>query len=232
MSSLSLQAQEQEVLRWGGVAGMLGSVVFIIVFVIVGVFVAASATSQELALINFPDLFVARIFENGLYLLVLILWSVHFAALFYALRDAHLAPALFGSLLGILGLVVMAAGTLPHVATVPVSAFYEAASADPAQQEMLIMMWRAVYGMFEALLIAGFVMVPFGLLGIGMAMRQSPAFSRGLSWASIAFGVLGLVAACVSLVMPHSPIAVISVFGMIIFHFLAGRRIFTLSRAT
>src|SRR3712207_7030169 len=46
--------------------------------------------------------------EDGLYLVVLMLWVAHFLALYRALRRTNLAPALFGSVLGIVGLGVLA----------------------------------------------------------------------------------------------------------------------------
>ena len=66
---------------------------------------------------EFPDIRAARTVEDSLYLVVLILWVAHFLALYRALRETRLAPALFGSVLGIVGLGVLAAGALPHVAT-------------------------------------------------------------------------------------------------------------------
>ncbi|ADI14547.1 hypothetical protein [Truepera radiovictrix] len=49
MSDLQPIVQENRVLRWGGLAGVLGSVLFIVVFVIVGVFVETEpvAPSRE-----------------------------------------------------------------------------------------------------------------------------------------------------------------------------------------
>ncbi len=93
--------QERAVLRWGGLAGMAGSLVLVIVFVIVAVFVG-SDTNEPM---GFSGIRVARTFEDGLYLAVMILWIPLLLALYRALRQERLAPALFGSVLGIVGLV-------------------------------------------------------------------------------------------------------------------------------
>ena len=117
--------QERSVLKWGGLGGMVGSIVLVIVFVIVGVFVGSDPNEP----MDFPGVRVARTFEDGLYLVVMILWIPLFLALYRALRHERLAPALFGSALGIVGLVVLAAGALPHITTLAVSDLMHAPGA-------------------------------------------------------------------------------------------------------
>jgi hypothetical protein len=111
--------EEQSVLRWGGLSGILGGLIFILVFVIVIVFVGPDPAEPEGEVMRFPDIRAARTVEDSLYLVVLILWVLHFLALYRALRRTSLAPALFGSVLGIVGLGMLAAGALPHVASAP-----------------------------------------------------------------------------------------------------------------
>src|SRR6476659_3054789 len=108
MIDLQKMAQEKSVLQWGGLAGVLGGISFILVFVIVGVF----AGMGPVDVMRFPDISTALIVGDSLYLLVLILWVIHFLALYRALPAASLAPALFGSVLGILGLLELAADSL------------------------------------------------------------------------------------------------------------------------
>ena len=113
--------EEKSVLRWGGLAGILGGIIFILVFAVVIVLVGPDPSETRGEVMRFPDIRAARTIEDSLYLIVLILWVAHFLALYRALREASLAPALFGSVLGILGLGVLAAGALPHIATAPIS---------------------------------------------------------------------------------------------------------------
>ncbi len=120
---------ERGVLRWGGLTGILGGILMILVFVFVGVIVGLDPAGLDGPVERFPDVRAARTVENSLYLLVLIMWVPFFLALYRALREASLAPALFGSVLSILGLVVLAAGALPHVVTSRISDLYHGAGA-------------------------------------------------------------------------------------------------------
>jgi hypothetical protein len=220
---------EKSVLRWGGLAGILGGLIFILVFVIVGVFVGPDPAGAAGPVIRFPDIRAARTLENGLYSLVLVLWVTHFLALYRALRVTSLGPALFGSVLGVVGLAVLAAGALPHVATARISDLYHASGATSEAKATLVLLWQATQGIFDALLVAGLVFVPFGLVALGVAMLPAPAFGKGYAAASAVLGVVGVVAALVLLVDPLSPIAVASFFALIVFHLVLGWKVYRLS---
>ena len=220
---------ENRVLRWGGLAGVLGGLFFILVFVIVGVFVGEAATDPGVALTRFPDIRTARTIENSLYLVVLILWVGHYLALYRAVRTSE-APALFGSVLGIVGLTLLAAGALPHVATVPLSDLYHAPGATPGDQATLVLIWRAAQGIFDALLFAGLALLSIGLIALGVAMNGTPAFGKRLGVFSVGLGVIGVVAVAFTLVDPRSPIAALGVFALIAFHLVLGRKTYALSR--
>jgi Domain of unknown function (DUF4386) len=222
---------ERSVLRWGGLAGVLGGLLFIVVFVIVGAFVGLDPAEPEDAVMRFPDIRAARIVENGLYLVVLTLWVAHFLALYRALRGTSPAPALFGSVLGILGLAVLAAGALPHIATTPISDLYHASGATPQDQATLVLMWQATEGIFDALFVAGLLPLPVGLIALGVAMLGAPAFGKGFGRVSVALGVVGLVAACALLFDSLSPLAPVGVFALIAFHLVLGWKVYSLSRA-
>lgn len=230
MNGLQSMGQEKSVLQWGGLAGILGAILFIFVFVFVGAVVGADPVESEGPIMRFPDIRAARTVENSLYLLVLILWVTHFIALYRALRGTSLAPALFGSVVAILGLVVLAAGALPHVAVVPISDLYHAPGATPADQATLVLLWRAIQGVLNELLVVGLVLLPIGLIPLGVAMLGAPAFGRGLGATSVGLGVIGLVAAAVVLIDPASFIAVVGFFSLILFHLVLGWKVYRLSR--
>lgn len=232
MNDFQQTAQEQSVLRWGGLAGILGSIIFLLVFVIVGVFVGEDPAELAGWVERFPTIRAARTVENGGYLLVLILWASHYLALYVALRQTNLAPALFGSGLSMMGLVVLAAGALPHVATVPLSDIYHGPGATPADQAALALIWQATWGIFDALLLAGLVIVAVGLTALGVAILRNPAFGKVLGWFSVTLGLLGIVAGGVLLVDPGSLIAVVSVLSLIMFHFVLGWKVYSLSRVS
>jgi hypothetical protein len=224
---------EKSVLRWGGLAGILGGIIFILIFVVVVVFVGTDLSPQAEELITrFPDIRAARTIENSLYLLVLVLWVAHFLALFRVLRERSSAPALFGSVVGIVGLAVLAAGALPHVAQVPISDLYHAAGATTRDQTTLVLVWQATQGMFDALLIAGLTVLPLALLALGVAMLGTPAFGRWMGAASIGLGAIGLVAAVVLLIDPLSSIASAGIFALIVFHLVMGWRVYSLSKVS
>lgn len=181
---------------------------------------------------RFPEIRTGRIFENGLYLLVLILWIPHSLALYYALRVKHLAPALFGTALSISGLVVMATGALTHIAVDPLSEIYHTAGATPESQATIALIWQATWGMIDAILIAGLLMIPPGFICFGIAMLANPDFGKGIAWMGIALGVIGLIAACGALVAPDAPYAALTVFSLIIFNFVLGWKLFNQGNVT
>jgi hypothetical protein len=223
--------EEKSVLRWGGLAGILGGIIFILVFVIVIAFVGADPAEPEGEVMRFPDIRAARTVEDSLYLVVLILWIAHFLALYRALKGTSLAPALFGSVLGIVGLSVLAVGALPHVATAPISDLYHAPGATPEDQATLVLMWQATEGMFDALFGVGLLLVPIGLIALGVAMLGAPAFGKSFGGMSVVVGAVGVVAASVLLVDPLSPSAFVGVLALIVFHLVLGWKVYSLSRA-
>ena len=212
-------------LRSGGLAGVVGGVLFLVVFAIVIRFVgteALAATDGERWVQRFPDIRVARTVENTLYLVALMLWMAHFVALYRALRATGLA--LLGTVLGIAGLVVLAAGALPHVATGPISDLYHAPGATPEEQATLALMWEATQGIFDALLLVGLVLLPTALICLGVAMFAAPAYGKGLGGLTVALGSVGLAAAAIAVVDPPSPTAAVGVFALIAFHLAVGWR--------
>lgn len=222
--------QEHQVLRWGGLAGVVGSILMIAVFLIVGVFVGDAAADPVQALIRFPDIRVARTVENGLYLVVLALWAIHLLVLYRATRTS-LAPALVGTALGMVGLTVLVAGALPHVATLPISVLYHGPGATPGDQATLLLIWRAAQGIFDAMLYAGLVLLPMGLIASGMAMVGTPALGKRVGRLTVGLGVIGLVSAMVALIDPTSPVVALGMFALIVFHLATGWKMYGLASA-
>lgn len=234
MNDLQKMEQEKSVLRWGGLAGMLGGILFILVWIIVGVGPVGMEEPADLAewVTRFPDIQAARVVENVIYLVGLILEVLLFLALYRALRKTSLAPALFGSVLGILGLVAMVVSATPHVAHAPLSDLYHAPGATPEDQATIALLWQATWGIFDAMLYVGFFVVPPGIIALGVAMLGAPAFGKGLGRMSVVLGVLGLVAAVLQMVDPSSMIGAGSYFACLIFYFVLGYKVYSLSRAS
>lgn len=222
--------EEKSILRWGGLAGILGSLVLIVVFGIVIMLVGEDPAEPAGFLLRFPSVRAARTVENALYMLALALWVPHYLALHRALRKSSPAAALFGSVLAILGLTILMAGAIPHVVTSRLSDLYHASGATPADQATLALMWQAEIGTIEMLLIEGLFLIPIALTTLGCGMLTAPNFGKGYGIMSVVIGVAGIIAAVVLMADPRSLIAVVGVLGMIVFHLVLGLKIFALSR--
>ena len=232
MNDLQKMEQEKSVLRWGGLSGMLGVSLFILVMVVVGVFIPPDPADLEGWVTRFPDIRAVRIVENGIYLAALLFEVPLFLALYRALRKTSLAPALFGSVLGIVGLVAMVVSTTPHVAHAPLSDLYHAPGATPADQATLALLWQALWGINDSMLYVGFFVVPVGLILLGVAMRGAPAFGKGLGGVIVVLGGIGLVAAALQIVDPASMIGMGSYFAILISYLVLGWKVYNLSKAS
>ena len=226
---------EKGVLRWGGLAGILGGIFFILGVVILAS-VGPPPADPEGLVMRFPDVRAALTVGNSLYLVGVILSVPLFLALYTALRGTSLAAALFGSVLGILGLVVRAAESLTHVAFAPISDLYHAPGATPEDQATLVLLWQATQGIFNALTAVGTLLVPIGLIVLGVAMLGVPAFGKGFGGVSVVLGVVGVVGMSFFVVDPFSSIGLVGTFlgafvALVIFLLLLGRKVYNLSRA-
>lgn len=224
--------QADSTLRWGGLAGIGGSLLMLVTFGVVAAFVGMDITPEQ-SLTRFPDIRAARTVENSLYLGVLLLWVLHFLALYRGLRRTSPTPALFGTALSILGLVVLVAGALPHLATASISDLYHAAGATPQDQATLVLVWHGIYAMFvDALLFTGLAIVPLGLIPLGAAMLRDPGYGKAAGRTTIALGAAGLAAATVVLVGGPDIGAAVGVFALIGFHLAVGWRTHRLAGTT
>jgi hypothetical protein len=214
--------EDSGVARWGGLAGIGGSVLFVVVFAIVAVFAGPDPAGPTGPIARFPEIRVARTVENGLYLAVVVLWVPLALALFNILRRTRPASALFGSALSIVGLAVLAAGAIPHVVASGLSDRYHADGVTRDEQATLVLLWQANQAMFDALMLVGLLVLPVGVILLGFAMRLDPAFGKVAGNLSIALGAVALAAATVMLVDPRSAAAALAVFALIGFHLMAG----------
>jgi len=222
--------QEKSVLRWGGLAGILGSILLILVMVVVGLIVPPEPLILSDWVIRFPDIKGARVIENIMYLIALLLEIPLFLALYYALRKTSLAPALFGSVLGIIGLFSMIVSATPHVAHAPISDLYHGSGIPPGDLAVLAPMWQATWGIFNAMLYVGFFVLPIGLGLLGVAMFGTPSFGKGFGRVGVVLGGLGLVSAIFQMIDPASFYGVGSYFACLIFYSILGWKVFNLSK--
>ena len=231
MDNSQVIEQEKSVVRWGGLAGILGGILLILSMVVVVFFVPAEPPTFSELVARFPDVRIIRVMENILYLLGLVLGIPLILALFLSLRKTSLAPALFGSALSIVGLTGMIVSATPHVAHSPLSEIYHAPGTTLEVQETLGLIWQATWGVADAPLYVGFFVGMIGFTLLGVAMFASPVFGKGLRWVSVVIGVAGLTAALLQLITPASDIGAVSFFAYIIFYFVLGGKIYSLSKA-
>ena len=232
MNNPQIIEQEKSVLRWGGLAGILGSIILVLVMVFVAVAIGSGPDDLNDVVARFPDIHMLRVIENGVYLVGLLLEILLFLALFYALRKDSLAPALFGSALGIVGLISMAISATPHVAHHPLSEIFQAAGTTAEAQEAITIMWQGTWGVFNAPLYVGFFVVPLGIILLGMAMFGASDFGKGLGWMSVVIGVLAFVAAISQMIDPAGDIGALSYIAPIIFYFVLGIKTYRLSKTS
>jgi hypothetical protein len=223
--------EEARFLRWGGMAGIAGSALFLAVFVFVGAVVGPDPTAPEGPIGRFPEIRAARTLENTMYLAVLVLWTAHVLALHRVLKRTSPGPAIFGAAVSVMGLVLLAAGALPHAATVSLAALYHAPGVSAQDQAGLILAWQTTQAIFNALLVTGLVLLPIGVIGLGSAMRLSPGFGRTYGWTAVALGVVGAVVAVALLIDPQSFIAVVGFLALMVFHAFIGWRVVRLARS-
>jgi hypothetical protein len=232
MNDIQKMDQEKSVLRWGGLAGMMGVFLFILVIVVVGIFVPPDPAELSGWVTRFPDIQATRVVENGIYLIALILEIPLFLTLYRALQKTSLTSALFGSALGILGLVAMVVSTTPHVAHAPLSDLYHAPGATPETQATLALLWQATWGIFNAMLYVGFFVVPIGLIILGTGMFGAPTFGKGIGSVIVVLGAIGFVAAVFQMADPVSIIGAVSYFTCLISYLIIGRKLYSLSKTS
>lgn len=229
MNGSQMMKQEKDVLRWGGLSGMLGSVLLIAAMAIVATMLPPDPATWEEWVTRFADIKTVRILENTVYLMGVIFWVPAFLALYYALRRTNLAFALFGSVLGILGLAILMVGALPHIGVMPLADIYYAPETTVADKATLGLLWQGSQAIHESSLAVGILVVPIAMVFLSVAMFGSPTFGKVFAWISMLLGIAGIVGA-VGNIITLSAIGAIPVFAIIIFNFVMGWKLFSLSR--
>jgi hypothetical protein len=162
------------VLRWAGLAALIGSVLFLVVFVAVGVLIGAEPTELDRVVTQFPDIRVARTVEDGLYLVVLMLWVAFVLALRRALQVASPAAALI-------------AGALPHIMYLRLFELSEASGVTAADRATIELTWQTVLGLVDMLLFTGLFVATAGIVALGGACCARPRSAgpgAGRAWRS------------------------------------------------
>ena len=231
--------EDKRVLQLGGLGSLLAGVLLILTNVVLAVILPQTA-DPEVLIMRFPDVRAVSTAVLGLNLVALILEVALFLALYRALRRTSLASALYGSVLGVLGLVVLAlAVTSALVAFVPLSDLYHAPGATPEEQATVVLMFQAAQGIVFTFFGVGWLLVPIGIMALGVAMLGATAFGKAFGGVSVVLGVAGVaglawavVGIGVGSVSLGAPVTiVVPVIANLIFLFLLGGKVYSLSRA-
>ena len=221
---------EKRVLRWGGLAGILAFIVWIVEMPLYG----SVDPFTPGGLMRFTDVRATLGMSTILMMTIAFLSVALVLALYRALRVSNLAFALFGGVLGIIGYIVIALGDAStFFAFAPISDLNQAPAATPETQATVVLLWQATQGITHTFFFVGSLFMTTCFIVLGVAMLRAPAFGRRFGVVSIVLGVVGGVGVVASLFVTGETgmqIMGIAVFANIIFLPLFGWKVYSLSR--
>jgi hypothetical protein len=230
----------KSVLRWGGLAGMIGGIVSILSAILGLAFWPPPPVGPcgppcfiDVSVANFPAVKTATNLGYAAYLSALILFIFLFLALYQALRKGSFVPALFGSGMGMSGLVLMTAGCIPTVAFAHISDLYHAPGATPQDQATLVLVSHGVQAVFNETDTVGGIFLAIAFILLGTAMVRNITFGKRFGGVTIALGLLGLIGIALISIgqdMPGTDYAF--VIFVTILPLLLGRKLYSLSRSS
>lgn len=187
---------EKSVLRWGGLAGVLAVIVFIVGMPL---YVFSDPFTLE-GLMAFPNARVALALSVSLSMVTAFLSMTFILILHQVLRKTNKSLALIGSVLGVIGYVVTALGDAATiVAFVPLSELYHAPTATPVTQTTVVLLWQTTMGITSTFFFVGGLFMMIGFIAFGKVMLEATAFGKRFGWISIVLGMIGLVGVVSSL---------------------------------
>ena len=222
-------SKEKSFLRWGGLAGILAGIFFILTIVTLVEFGPSTTATPAQLVMRFPDVRTALAVGNGFYFLVSVSLAGLALGLYKALRGPSPGPALFGTVLFVLGLGVTFIEDITQVAFDPISNLYHAPGATAADQATLTLIWQATQGMFNEFDVAATLLLSTGLIVLGVAMIRAPAFGKVFSGLSVAFGAAQIVGISSSSTnsVAYAPFALLA---FLVFPVLFGWKLYSLSK--
>lgn len=230
--SLSI-SQERKLLRWAGLAGILGGIVFLFVPIVQFGFVPPAPSDPTAVVARFPSISATLTVGNNINLASAILVLALLLGVYRALRRTSLAPTIVGTVLSIIGLGVLFTETQTQVAFAPISDLYHAPGATATQQAAATVAWQATQGMFFELDVAAGLLLSLGFIVLGVAMAQATGFGKRLGELSIVLGTLSLLGvALIPVLGEASVVAVLAVPVYVVLPILWGRRLYFLSRVS
>ena len=222
--------REKSFLRWSGLAGMIAGVFFILTIVTLVEFGPSTTATPAQLVMNFPNVRTGLAVGNSFYFLVSVSLVGLALGLYRALRGTSPGPAVFGTVLYVLGLGVTFVEDTTQFAFDPISNLYHAPGATPADQATLALIWQATQGMFNEYDVAATILLSTGLIILGLAMFRTPTFGRVFGGLSIVIGAAQIVA--INIVSTNSAgYAPFALLAFLIFPVLFGWKLYSLSKA-
>jgi hypothetical protein len=223
---------EKSVLRWGGLAGILAFIVWIVEMPLYGF--VDPFTSE--GLMRFTDVRAALGVSTILMMTIALLSVALVLALYRALRGINMTFSLFGGVLGIIGYIATALGDAStFFAFAPISELNQAPVVTPETQATIVLLWQATQGITHTFFFVGSLFKVMCFIVLGVAMLRAPTFGRRFGWLSITLGVIGLLGVAASLFVTGDTgvqLMGASAFADIIFLLIFGWKVYLLSRAT
>src|SRR5438105_2460636 len=220
--------EDTGVLRWGGLAGLAGVLLSILSIAIAAGFVPTQPGGLDVSIRSFPDARVAFTLGEPVLLAAYALFVLLFLGLNRALRRANPAPALFGTALGVLGLVLLLAGGIPAVAFGHLSDVYHG-TASSGDRATLVLVSHGVQAIFNETDTSGGILLTAGFVLLGQAMRRDPAFGHRLAWTSIALGIAAIVGISVISIGRDNPNDYAFVILVVVLPLVLGWKLYRLS---
>ncbi|MBT8207950.1 MAG: hypothetical protein KJO18_06730 [Acidimicrobiia bacterium] len=227
-ASQSDRHNDAQLTRWGGVAGVAGAGLLISSALVVGVLGLPDASDVE-TLTDFANIETGRIVEHFLYLGALMGFALHLFVLGRLLWNSHPAAALFGTVVAGFGFLTMAASSLLHVSTSPLAELYTDPGATPEDLQAIESAWFGAQSVFDTMLLTGVLLVPIGIVFLGIAMQRTPLFGTRLTGLTFALGFSGIIGATIAVIDPDSLFAAVSLLAIAVFHLATGWRTFKLA---
>jgi len=222
--------REKSFLRWSGLAGITAGVFFILTIVTLVEFGPSTTATPAQLVMNFPNVRTGLAVGNSFYFLVSVSLVGLALGLYRALRGTSPGPAVFGTVLYVLGLGVTFIEDTTQFAFDPISNLYHAPGATPADQATLALIWQATQGMFNEYDVAATILLSTGLIILGLAMFRTPTFGRVFGGLSMVIGAAQIVA--INIVSTNSAAyAPFALLAFLIFPVLFGWKLYSLSKA-
>ncbi|MEL7209965.1 MAG: hypothetical protein AAGK32_17315 [Actinomycetota bacterium] len=212
-----------QLVRWGGVAGVVGFGLLLGSVIAVGAFGLPDASDVE-TLTDFPDLETGRIVEHFLYLGAVVAFALHLSVLQRLLAPDHPPAALFGAVTAGFGYVIMAGSAVLHVSTSPLSELYLEPDATTGDRAAIEYSWSGAQSVFDTMLTTGVLLVSVGIVFLGLAMQSGSTFGSRLTALTLGLGVVGTAGAVVAVIDPGSMLLALSVLAVAVFAASTGWR--------